>query len=179
MRVKIFHNVQEACMRCGFPVRPDGPDRWRHLTPDADHEALDTRPVGYDGYTPGHRMILVFETGAPDGEDPHATAERMFEMFNVGTCDTARAYRARNLRSLSVGDVVAVGDVRLAVARMGFTPAEGQFMQVWTGQHGSRPVPHCQYCLATEVTGPLEPFNRAGNLACKDVKGCSDRMNAS
>jgi len=45
---------------------------------------------------------------------------------------------------LSVGDVVAVtvdGEVRLAVAKTGWTPVPGPLTEVRTSQHGTRPLP--------------------------------------
>jgi hypothetical protein len=45
---------------------------------------------------------------------------------------------------LSVGDVVAVaadGEVRLAVARIGWTPVPGPLTEVRTSEHGTRPLP--------------------------------------
>ena len=45
---------------------------------------------------------------------------------------------------LSVGDVVAVaadGEVRLAVAKTGWTPVPGSLTEVSTSEHGTRPLP--------------------------------------
>jgi hypothetical protein len=45
---------------------------------------------------------------------------------------------------LSVGDVVAVaadGEVRLAVARIGWAPVPGPLTEVRTSEHGTRPLP--------------------------------------
>ena len=45
---------------------------------------------------------------------------------------------------LSVGDVVAVtvdGEVRLAVAKTGWTPVPGPLTEVRTSEHGTRPLP--------------------------------------
>jgi hypothetical protein len=45
---------------------------------------------------------------------------------------------------LSVGDVVAVvadGEVRLAVAKAGWTPVPGPLTEVRTSEHGTRPLP--------------------------------------
>ena len=47
-------------------------------------------------------------------------------------------------RELSVGDVVAVaadGEVRLAVAKIGWTPVPGPLTEVRTSEHGTRPLP--------------------------------------
>jgi hypothetical protein len=45
---------------------------------------------------------------------------------------------------LSVGDVVAAaadGEVRLAVAKTGWTPVPGPLSEVRTSEHGTRPLP--------------------------------------
>lgn len=47
-------------------------------------------------------------------DDPYPLLEDAFEVFNVGDPDkdsVAREYRGRGLRSLSVGDVVRIGEV--------------------------------------------------------------------
>lgn len=55
---------------------------------------------------------------------------------------------ARRLRNtagpsgeLSVGDVVAVGEAALAVARAGWTPVRGGLNEVRAGEHGTHPLP--------------------------------------
>ena len=54
----------------------------------------------------------------------------------------SRRYYQRELRSLSVGDVVAVGEVALAVARpAGWEPVTGPVNAVRTCEHGTRPLP--------------------------------------
>jgi hypothetical protein len=42
---------------------------------------------------------------------------------------------------LSVGDVVAVGEVPLAVASVGWTLVRGGLNEVRTDEHGTRPLP--------------------------------------
>jgi hypothetical protein len=62
--------------------------------------------------------------GAPDAATFRNTAERSGE--------------------LSVGDVVAVvadGEVRLAVAKIGWSPVPGPLTEVRTSEHGTRPLP--------------------------------------
>jgi hypothetical protein len=95
MQIQVFHNV--------------------------DHDS-------FFGYQPHHPLVRVFRGEHQTGEtDPAAVAEELFEAFNIGGRfpQLAEAYRARQLRSLSVGDVVAVGEVPLAVASAGFKPVEG------------------------------------------------------
>ncbi|MDN5895524.1 MAG: hypothetical protein L0H93_16045 [Nocardioides sp.] len=94
-------------------------------------DAFD-RHLGYDGYQTGHPMIEVFTFDGPDSNDPaELVAENAFELFNVGddpAFDTpapvAVAYRAKGLRSLSVGDIVDVNGVPLACAKHGWQEVE-------------------------------------------------------
>lgn len=99
------------------------------------NEARDAlgRPLGIlDGYQPGHPMREVFTYDAGEPAPLDQIAETAFMLFNVGddptfgTPDpTAVAYRARNLRSLSVGDVVVIAGRAVACASHGWTPVEG------------------------------------------------------
>lgn len=82
-----------------------------------------------DGFRPGHRLVEVFAYEIPEAGAPTHVAEEAFELFNIGDDpdfrpagpdETAVAYRARRLRSLSVGDVVRAGDVALACASRGW-----------------------------------------------------------
>jgi hypothetical protein len=118
--VKVLHNVSRDAW-FGLNARPDAPGA----------------TVGAPVYEPrAHELVAVFETPL-DAEllrkgGLSAVAEWLFMALNVGDdpelCDpasgaaeVARAYRARRLRSLSVGDVLLFGDgVALACERMGF-----------------------------------------------------------
>jgi hypothetical protein len=100
MRVTVLHNIhRDASFGLNQIFDRDG----KH------HEAAS------------HELVKVFEfdtTGLPDpGENrPTVIADAIFRAFNVGhepgyatssqEYDLAMAYRARNLRSLSVGDVL-------------------------------------------------------------------------
>ena len=54
----------------------------------------------------------------------------------------ARLYYQRRLRSMSVGDIVCVGEVALAVGRpAGWEPASGPLAEVRTREHGTSPLP--------------------------------------
>jgi hypothetical protein len=88
----------------------------------------------FDPYEPGHAVEKVFEFEAelPTDLDPDGArvevAERAFAAFN-GQPDPewfehTQAYYAQENRSLSVGDLVVVGDVVLAVDRFGFARTE-------------------------------------------------------
>lgn len=61
------------------------------------------------GDPPQHRK--VFTCWARKTLGVHDLLELLFEEFNIGeTSEVAKAYRAAGLRSLSVGDVVIVGE---------------------------------------------------------------------
>jgi len=52
---------------------------------------------------------------------------------------------------LSVGDVVAAGDVLLAVGRpAGWEPVTGPLAEVRTREHGTNPLPDCGWPSGTE-----------------------------
>jgi hypothetical protein len=110
------------------------------------------RMINFDGYEPGHPLVLVFEAEIDLGtEDPLSvlvgevwTACNLDPDQLTGRMATlAHAYRARRLRSLSVGDVLMVGDDDRTVMRVdpvGFTPVNiDQVNVVTTGDHGTRP----------------------------------------
>jgi hypothetical protein len=97
------------------------------------------------GYQPGDPMVRVFAYQASPGRPAEEIAEEAFAIFNDHPTDAARAelacaYYGRRLRSLSVGDVVAVGEVPLAVASAGWKPVTGGFAEVRVHQHGTRPL---------------------------------------
>jgi len=99
-----------------------------------------------DGYRPGDPMVAVFTYQADPARGPEAVAEDAFGIFNghprdARDADLARAYYERQLRSLSVGDVVVVGEVPLAVAKAGWIPVAGGLNEVRASQHGTRPLP--------------------------------------
>ncbi|HEY2261236.1 MAG TPA: hypothetical protein VGI96_01275 [Streptosporangiaceae bacterium] len=127
---------------------PPGPAKitvslWHNIATDA-HD----RPAGMlDGYQPGHPMVRVFTYQAdPAGQSPEAIAEQAFAIGNGHPADTAgqelsRRYYQRQLRSLSVGDVVTIGEAPLAVARAGWTRLRGALTEARAHQHGTHPLP--------------------------------------
>lgn len=191
MRAAIYHNVQRACRECGGPVAGLGKGQYIHRGGDRDHEPEATFRAGYDGYEPGHAMSRVLEAEVPDGLDPRETAQLLYDAGNLDAGElaekngidlpaVARAYAERELRALSVGDVIVIGEVPLAVAGMGFTPVGGGlFRAVPCREPGSVSLPQCSYCRVTGDASTLEPFNAAGNLACRDARACSSRMAAA
>jgi hypothetical protein len=106
------------------------------------------RPTGMlDGYQPGDPVVRVFTYQAdPAGRSAEAIAEEAFAICNGHPGDPdgeelSRRYYARQLRSLSVGDVVAVGEAGLAVGRVGWTLVRGGLTEVRTSEHGTHPLP--------------------------------------
>ena len=95
-------------------------------------------------------------------------ADEAFDTFNdhprnPNGADLACAYYGRRLRSLSVGDVVAVGDALLAVGRpAGWVLVSGGLTEVRTSEHGTRPLPERS-----------RPLDAAGDAArpCADEGG--------
>ena len=134
---------------------------WHNVASDGHgrHSAM------LDGYQPGDPLVRVFAYQADRGRLVEETAEEAFAIFNdhprdAAEAELARAYYGRRLRSLSVGDVVAAGDVLLAVARAGWEPVTGPLAEVRTRAHGTRPLPE-----PPPSSGPLpDPggFGRGG-----------------
>jgi hypothetical protein len=99
-----------------------------------------------DGYQPGDPMVRVFAYQASPGRTAEETAAEAYDTFNdhlrdSDGADLACAYYARRLRSLSVGDIVSVGEAALAVDRIGWTPVHGGLTEVRTCEHGTSPLP--------------------------------------
>jgi len=111
------------------------------------HDAEGRHIAMTGGYQPGHPMVPVFTYQAdPSGRAPEVIAEEAFAICNGHPHDAAgaevsRRYYARELRSLSKGDVVAVGEIALAVARAGWTVVRGGPNEVRTDGHGTHPLP--------------------------------------
>jgi hypothetical protein len=98
------------------------------------------------GYQPGDPMVRVFTYQADPAADPEEIAEEAFAICNGHPSDAAgedlaRRYYARELRSLSKGDVVAAGEVALAVASVGWIPVRGSLHEVRTDEYGTHPLP--------------------------------------
>jgi hypothetical protein len=99
------------------------------------------------GYQPGDPMVRVFTYQTdPAGHIPEQIAEEAFAICNGHPRDAhgqslARRYYQRELRSLSVGDIVAVGEVGLAVDRFGWTLVHGGLTEVRIHEHGTHPLP--------------------------------------
>jgi hypothetical protein len=117
---------------------------WHNVAHDADgrHIAM------LDGYQPGDPVVAVFTYRAsPAGRTAEQIADEAFDIFNdhprnPDGADLACAYYGRRLRSLSAGDLVAVGDMLLAVGRpAGWEQVSGPLSEVRTREHGTSPLP--------------------------------------
>lgn len=116
------------------------------------------RMINFDGYKSGHPIVHVFDAYVDVGDEVFASAltEMVWTACNLGPDELtgrmavlARAYRDRRLRSLSVGDVVALGegedgDDRLAmcVDAVGFSFVRTDRLNiVTTCDRGTQPWP--------------------------------------
>jgi hypothetical protein len=113
-----------------------------------------------DGYHDGDPVVAVFTYQAsPAGRTAEQIAEEAFGIFNghprnPGDADLSRSYYQRSLRSLSVGDVVAVGGTLLAVGRpAGWDPVPGPLTRVRTRAHGTNPLSLPDGALRPPATG--------------------------
>jgi hypothetical protein len=120
------------------------------------------RPTGMlEGYQPGDPVVRVFTYQAdPAGRTPEQIAEEAFAIGNGHPGDArgedlARRYYQRQLRSLSVGDVVAAGEAGLAVGRVGWTQIQGGLNEVRASEHGTRPLPAPGQDRAATQANPL------------------------
>lgn len=143
---------------------------WHNVASD-----LDDRPGPFlVGFTSGDPVVRVFAYQvAAGGRTAESVAEEAFATFNghppdARTADLSRRYYQRWLRSLSVGDVVVVGEIALAVGRpAGWKPVRGSLAEVHVHEHG---------------THPLEPRRREGAelamavLESADYQAARDRI---
>jgi hypothetical protein len=115
---------------------------WHNVARDAEG-----RPAAMlRGYQPGDPVVRVFTYQAAAAGSPEEIAEEAFAICNGHPRDTAgedlaRRYYQRELRSLSVGDLVTVGEAALAVDRAGWAPLRGTITEARISQHGTRPLP--------------------------------------
>jgi hypothetical protein len=91
---------------------------WHNVQMESGH------PMGFFGYKSGHAMAPVFVYTTQDAIN---AAEDAFKMFNApedylsgGELAIAKQYRANQLRSLSVGDIVQVDDTFYVCESFGF-----------------------------------------------------------
>jgi hypothetical protein len=107
--------------------------------------------IGFDGYQPGQPLVPVFAYDVEflDGGVPELLliAEQAFEMFNVDLDmltgrkrELATQYRHKMLRSLSVGDVLMIGNTALACDAVGFREIPPELNEVQVSEHGTHPI---------------------------------------
>ena len=114
---------------------------WHNVTRDPEG-----RHAGFGGFTPGDQMVKVFtyDTPATGAALPASPRTRSPPSTTPPASDEAaalaRQYRQRRLRSLSVGDMVVVGETALTVASAGFAPLRGTFTPVRVHEHGTHPI---------------------------------------
>lgn len=73
-------------------------------------------------------LVHKFELEVP-APDVHQVLDWCFAEFNVGNGEYAKAYRAKRLRSLSVGDVVTVGEGAWACESVSWVPITTEELQ--------------------------------------------------
>jgi hypothetical protein len=116
---------------------------WHNVTRDAEG-----RHAGFGGFTPGDQMVKVFTYDLLPGgsRDLTAIAENAFAIGNGAPgldsrgAELAARYARRMLRSVSVGDMVVVGETALTVASAGFAPLRGTFTPVRVHERGTYPI---------------------------------------
>jgi hypothetical protein len=148
------HDPGGVLLQCGGGCQSATEETPAHVTVDHNVAADDAgRHLGFDGYQEGQPVVPVFAYDAHLHDDgmPELLriAEAAFEAFNADLDmlagiqrELATRYRDRRLRSLSVGDIVCVGEVALAVGRpAGWEPASGPLAEVRTREHGTSPLP--------------------------------------
>lgn len=90
----------------------------------------------YAGFDPQEAELVMAHSFDLDlgKEDIKVYLEKIFEEFNIGEGPMAQAYRDKMLRSLSVGDVVVVGESAWSCDRYGWTKISAKDLQdatVW------------------------------------------------
>lgn len=109
------------------------------------------RHINFDGYQHGQPLVAVFtyDIELLDGGLPELrlVAEKAFEAFNLPPDllsgrqrELAAGYRARSLRSFSVGDVLRLDSTTLACDPVGFREVPSELNEVRVSEHGTHPV---------------------------------------
>ncbi|WP_433259215.1 hypothetical protein ACQPYK_49490 (plasmid) [Streptosporangium sp. CA-135522] len=93
------------------------------------------------GWHPADPMMRVYAYDIPaeHARNPAQVLEEAYETFNVGDDERAQAYRERSNRSLSVGDVVVIGEVAYVCASVGWELLNGSITVASHGQDESAP----------------------------------------
>ncbi|WP_329431344.1 hypothetical protein OG339_48085 (plasmid) [Streptosporangium sp. NBC_01495] len=79
------------------------------------------------GWHPDDPMTKAYSYDIPaeQARDPEEVLEEAFEICNVGNDERAQAYRALGNRSLSVGDVIVIGEVAHVCTATGWDLVQG------------------------------------------------------
>ena len=145
---------------------------WHNVA--SDEQGRHTAMLG--GYHPGDPVVRVFAYQASPGRSAEEIAEDAFAIFNdhpgdAAGAELARAYYGRRLRSLSVGDIVAAGDVLLAVGRpAGWEHVTGQLTEVRTRKHGTIPLP---LPARAPATGPAPDRTAMSVIESRDYRAAA------
>jgi hypothetical protein len=116
---------------------------WHNVRTDPEGRHL----AMLDGYTPGDPMVRVFTYQTqPRGRTPEEIADHAFAVFNGHPFDgegerLVGQYYGRRLRSVSVGDLVCVGEAPLVCERAGWAPLRGGITEARVDEHGTHPLP--------------------------------------
>jgi hypothetical protein len=92
-----------------------------------------------------HELVLVFEYDAGPASDRVSYSHQRllvdaFDTFNVGSDELAAQYRARKLRSLSVGDVVEINDSAYACESVGWELCSSDDLRIIPADEAERLV---------------------------------------
>ncbi len=107
---------------------------------------LNDAENSFDGFTPAAARLHLageFEVAAPGSQAAvFEVLDDVFTQLNVGgeivaAADYTLAYRSAGHRSLSVGDVLVLGETAFAVARFGFDVIPATALRTATGATGS------------------------------------------
>jgi hypothetical protein len=113
-----------------------------------------------DGNSP-HYLVKVFKFDSSRLRgDSAGILAGCFHEFNVGETPLAAEYRARRLRSLSVGDIVDIDGRAYSCERVGWKPVNGSQMTVLDGSTAESHVRDRYDFL------PEEPLSITVPLAC-------------
>ena len=125
-RIKIFHNIsRDASFGLNVAFTRDGREQ-----SVKDYESRS------------HSLVWVFEYELDRTHEfrDQEMLNEAFEIFNVGTGSLAQQYRARRLRSLSVGDVVLIDAAAYACESAGWKPVSWHDLRILTAGDADKEI---------------------------------------
>jgi hypothetical protein len=145
-RIELFHNVNRDA---GFGLNT---------------VFMRKDPGGYvkEMQAGAHELVRVFECDIPwtnDRASVDPVLNKVWCLFNVGSDELAAQYRARNLRSLSVGDVIFIDGAGYSCESVGWEPVSRMDLNILKADEAERVVRERFDFGPTEelaVTVPLE-----------------------